>query len=134
MKSEVKVFARENEEIQRVQAVYLDEWSQLDFLRLKQETVEQQVRALQCFADIYQNYLVPACPWMFSKMMMFCLPEDIDIWSYVEKSENQTDVYESARYGKIKDSLTIATILLQEGITIRGKKVGFKNKTAEKFN
>lgn len=133
MKSEVKVFARENEEIQRVQAVHLDEWSQLDFLRLKQETVEQQVRALQCFADIYQNYLVPACPWMFSKMMMFCLPEDIDIWSYVEKSENQTDVYESARYGKIKDSLTIATILLQEGITIRGKKVGFKNKTAEKL-
>lgn len=133
MKSEVKVFARENEEIQRVQAVHLDEWSQLDFLRLKQETVEQQVRALQCFADIYQNYLVPSCPWMFSKMMMFCLPEDIDIWSYVEKSENQTDVYESARYGKIKDSLTIATILLQEGITIRGKKVGFKNKTAEKL-
>lgn len=130
MKSEVKVFAREKGEIQRVQAVYLDEWSQLDFLYLKQESLEQQVRALQCFADIYENYLVPACPWIFPKMVLFCLPEEIDIWRYIG-GKSETKMYESEHYGKIVDSLTIATILLQEGVKIKGKKVDFKNETAK---
>ena len=85
MKSEVKVLTRENGEIQRVQSVHLDEWSQLDFFALKQETVEQQIQALQCFGDIYENYLVPACPWIFSKMVMFCLPEDIEIRKYLSE-------------------------------------------------
>ena len=40
MKSEVKVFDRGNGEIQRVHVVSWDDWSQLDFLYLKQETVE----------------------------------------------------------------------------------------------
>ena len=133
MKSEVKVFARENGEIQRVQAVYLDEWSQLDFLWLKQESFEQQKRALKCFADIYENFLVPSAPWIFPKMVMFCLPEDMDIWTYLGGCKSETNVYESERYGKIADPLTIATILLQEGVKLNGKKVGFKTETARKL-
>ena len=42
MKSEVKVFDRGNGEIQRVHVVSWEDWSQLDFLYLKQETKEQQ--------------------------------------------------------------------------------------------
>ena len=150
MKSEVKVYERENGEVQRVQAVRFDEWSQLDFLYLKQETVEQQKRALQCFADIYENYLIPACPWIFPKMLMFCLPEDMCLSGYLDgihlesgqNSSNDTGseiredepiCYESERYGKIVDELTIATILLQEGIKLKGKVPVFKNQVAEKL-
>ena len=131
MKSEVKVFTRENEEIQRVHVVRLEEWSQLDFLWLKQENFEQQIRALQCFADIYENYLVPFCPWIFPQMIMFCLPQDVDIWSYINSCENETEVYENEHYGKISDPLTIATILLQEGIVLKRKTPTFKNEAAK---
>ncbi|MBQ6843619.1 MAG: phosphodiester glycosidase family protein [Agathobacter sp.] len=122
MKSEVKVLTRENGELQRVQSVHLDDWSQLDFFTLKQETVEQQIQALHCFADIYENYLVPACPWIFSKMVMFCLPEDVDV-----------PPYESERYGKVTDPLTIATILLQDGVKLKGKTPVFKMASAERL-
>ena len=139
MNSEVKVFTRENGEIQRVQTVRLDDWSQLDFLYLKQESFEEQIKALQCFCDIYKNYLVPFCPWIFPQMVMFCLPEDMDISTYVEgtvesiSEEEERFIYDNNRYGKVTDSLTIATILLQEGIQLKGKKPIFKNEMAEKL-
>lgn len=157
MKAEVKVFTRENGEIQRVQVVRLDDWSDLDFLCMKQETLEQQITALQCFADIYENYLVPACPWIFPQMVMFCLPEDIDVRDYLngqrvsfqkdslgetisgesEKVSAGVDgvsfIYESKQYGKIADMLTIATILLQEGVKLKGRKPVFQNEGAERL-
>ena len=146
MKSEVKVLERENGQVQRVQVVRGDDWSQLDFLYLKQETLEQQQKALQCFGDIYENYLVPACPWIFPQMVMFCLPEDVDIRNYVGEvktegasqesftyEEPETFIYETDRYGKVSDSLTIASILLQDGIKIKGQKAAFKTKQAERL-
>ncbi len=134
MKSEVKVFPRENDEIQRVQAVHLDDWSQLDFLCLKQESLEQQKRALQCFGDIYEIYLVPSCPWIFPKMVMFCFPEDFDIWKYMDDSKSEMKpIYDTGKYGKVTDELTIATILLQEGVKLKGKTPVFKNETAKRI-
>ncbi len=142
MKSEVKIFTRENGEIQRVQTVRFDEWSQLNFLSLKQETLEQQMRALRCFYDIYENYLVPFCPWIFPRMVMFSLPEKIDIRNYVGNSSNEKAgqydedevfCYESERYGKVVDPLTIASIMLQEGVKIKGKIPTFKTEAAERL-
>lgn len=146
MKSEVKVLERENGQVQRVQVVRWDDWSQLDFLYLKQETLEQQQKALQCFGDIYENYLVPVCPWIFPQMVMFSLPEDVDIRNYVGEvktdgasqeaftyEEPETFIYETDRYGKVSDSLTIASILLQDGIKIKGQKAAFKTKQAERL-
>ena len=52
MKSEIKIYDRGNGEIQRVQVVSWDDWSQMDFLFLKQETMQQQKHALKCFYDI----------------------------------------------------------------------------------
>lgn len=154
MKSEVKIFTRENGEIQRVQTIQLDEWSQLDFFVLKQETLEQQLKALQCFGDIYENYLVTACSWIFPQMLMFCLPEDIDVRNYLTgqkisfqenaSAETISDenkkaaaealfIYESKQYGKITDALTIATILLQEGVKLKGRKPVFQNADVERL-
>jgi len=110
MNSEVKVFARENGEIQRVQVVRFDDWSQLDFLQLKGDK-----GALQCFYDIYKNFLVPTAPWIFPQMVMFQLPEDIEI-----TCDNE-----------VGDKLLAASIVLQKGVKLRGGKPVFSTKEAK---
>lgn len=137
MKSEVKVYERGNGEIQRVQVVRWDDWSQLDFLSLKQETQEQQVAALKCFYDIYKNFLIPSCPWIFPQMVMFTLPEDDEMYDVLvdcAKAGMQVGehiYYKSEKYGNVTDPLTIATILLQEGVKLKKGKPVFANKEAE---
>ena len=125
MKSEIKVFDRGNGEIQRVQVVSWEDWSQLDFLYLKQESVEQQKQALHCFHHIYQNFLVPTMPWIFPQMVMFSLPEDEDMMDVLVgcardgMKMDEHVYYASEKYGNVSDPLTIASILLQEGIRIK---------------
>lgn len=123
MKSEVKIFQRENNEIQRVHVVRWDDWSKLDFLRLKPESTQQQIDALKCFRDIYQNYLVPACPWIFKQMVMFTLPDDVEV----------ADTYTSKKYGEVSDRLTIASILLEKGVKIKKGQPVFLEPSAEQL-
>ena len=87
MESEIRLYPRENGQIQRVQVVKWDDWSKLDFLHVKENPA-----ALQCFQDIYANYLVPGCPWIFGNMILFQLPRDL----------NFDFSYESKKYGKKK--------------------------------
>lgn len=139
MKSEVKVYDRGNGEIQRVQVVSWEDWSQLDFLFLKQEDVTEQKKALQCFYDIYRNFLVPAKPWIFPQMVMFALPEEdamYDVLMECAKDGMKVEehvYYASEKYGNISDPLTIATILLQEGVKLRKGQPVFSNKSAERL-
>lgn len=140
MKSEVRVFDRGNGEIQRVQVVSWDDWSQLDFLYLKQENEEQQKRALSCFYHIYKNFLIPTKPWIFPQMVMFVLPEEDDMMDFLVecaksgmKVDGEAVYYASEKYGNVSDPLTIATILLQEGIRIKKQQVQFLNPQAEKL-
>ena len=121
MKSEVKVFDRGNGEIQRAHVVSWDDWSQLDFLYLRQETAEQQKRALDCFYHIYHKFLVPTNPLIFPQMVMFALPDDVEL----------PKEFESNKYGRVSDRLTVATILLQEGVSLKKGKATFKTKQAE---
>lgn len=137
MQSEVRIYDRGNGEVQRVQVVSWEEWSQLDFLWLKQESVEQQKLALNCFCDIYRNYLLPACPWIFPQMLMFCLPDEetmYDVLVDCAKDGMHVDAnvyYASEKYGNVSDPLTIASILLQEGVRIKRGEPNFLNKQAE---
>lgn len=147
MNSEIKVFERENGQIQRVQKVTLDDWSQLDFLQLQHDTVEQQVKTLKCFRDIYQNYLVPACPWIFPQMAMFVWPEEDEMYDVLARcikdkmhvepprdgEEEDHLYYVSERYGNVADPLTIVTILLQEGVKIKGGEPVFTNVAVSKI-
>jgi len=137
MTSEVKVYDRGNGELQRVQVVRLNDWSELEFLNLEQETVEQQVKALGCFCDIYSNYLVPAFPWIFPQMVMFALPEDDEMYDVLVacakagmKVEEHV-CYASETYGDVTDPLTIATIILQEGLKLKKGNPVFRSKEAE---
>lgn len=102
-----KTYTYPTGEIQRVQAVYLDDWSKLNFMRLAYEPP-----ALEGFAHIYQAYLIPECPVAFGQIALFRLPERL-----------QTDLpMESEVYGTVADPLTAATQILRRGVKlIRGK-------------
>lgn len=118
MNSEVKIYEYPSGEIQRVQVVHLDDWAQLNFLHL-----EYNAGALGCFYDIYRNYLVPACPWIFGRMIMFHLPEDLE----VDLS------FETGKYGALGDRLTAASVVLQDGVKIVGGAPVYKNEQAKKL-
>lgn len=118
MNSEVKIYEYPGGEIQRVQVVRFDDWAQLDFLHL-----DYNEAALGCFYDIYRNYLVPGCPWIFGRMIMFYLPEDLDVDLPLE----------SAKYGTLGDRLTAASVVLEDGVKIVDGKPVFKNEQAKKL-
>jgi len=107
MKSQIKTYPREAGQIQRLHIVYPERWEQLDFLKM-----EPAEDALERFAHIYRQFLVPACPWLFGNMVMFTLPEDVE----VEYSFN------TGRFGQVSDRLIAATAGLRRGLHIvRGK-------------
>ena len=139
MKSEVKIYDRGNGEIQKVQVVSWEDWSQLHFLYLKQKTVEEQKQALDCFHHIYKNFLVPTQPLIFPQMVMFTLPEDdemMDVLVECAKEGMKVDehvYYVSEKYGNISDPLTIASILLEKGVKLKKGQPEFLNEQAEKL-
>lgn len=140
MKSEVKVYDRGNGEIQRIQVVSWDDWSQLDFLWLKQESVQQQVVALKCFRDIYYNFLVPTMPLVFPQMVMFALPDEDDMYDVLaacaKDGMHMTEEevwYKSEKYGNVSDPLTIASIVLEEGVRLKKGQPEFLNENAKRL-
>ena len=118
MNSEIKVYSREDGQIQRVQMVKWEDWKQLDFLHLQENPT-----ALKCFRDIYANFLVPGCPWVFGNMILFQVPKDL-------RSEFPLETKE---YGKIDNLLTAAAIALEKGVKIIGGKPVFQNSKVEEF-
>ena len=120
MNSEIKVYPRPNGEIQRVQCIRWDDWSKLDFLHMQYNEA-----AVGCFADIYENFLVPACPWIFGNMVMFHVPEELI---------DGLDVpMESKRYGKLGDKLTAIAVAMEKGVKVVGGKPVFSDEQIEKF-
>lgn len=118
MNSEIKVYPRPNGEIQRVQCLRWEDWSRLDFLQLQYHNA-----AVGCFADIYENFLVPACPWLFGNMVMFHVPEDV-------MAELEVPM-ESARYGRLGSKLTAVALAMEKGVKIRGGKPVFTDSKIE---
>ena len=115
---EIKTYPRENGQIQRVQVVKWEDWSKLDFLHLKENPA-----ALKCFRDIYANYLVPGCPWVFGNMILFQMPKDLNV----------DFTFETKAYGKIENPLTAAAIALEKGVKIVGGKPVFFNSKIKRF-
>ena len=74
MTSEIRIFQRENGEVQRIHLVRPASWQELEFLcPTPSET------AFDSFYRIYRQFLVPAAPWVFGNLVMFRLPEDLRI-------------------------------------------------------
>ena len=118
MNSEIKVYPREEGGIQRVQCLRWEDWSQLDFLHPVYNNA-----AVDCFADIYENFLVPACPWLFGNMVMFHLPEELaDVIDFP---------MEDTRYGQLASQLTATALAMEKGVKIIGGKPVFSDKKIE---
>lgn len=118
MRSEIKVFSYPNGEIQRVQLVRFEDWSKLEFLNLSYNP-----GALDCFSDIYRQYLVPGCPWIFGNMVMFHIPEDLEV----------PFPHATKKYGAVSDDLTAAAAALREGVKVVGGKPVFKDEQVKQF-
>lgn len=117
MISQIKEYNRPEGQIQRVQLVRLEDWRQLKFLPLS-----YQEGALECFAKIYEQYLVPACPWLFGNMIMFRIPEGMQVcFSRVGK------------YGELADELIAAAAAVREGVRFHGGKPVFRSEQVRCF-
>ena len=118
MDAQIKTFRYPNGELQRVQLVRPENWEELDFLPL-----EYADGAMDCFAHIYRKFLVPAQPWIFGNMVMFHIPDDVEVpFSYTTQ-----------KYGTVGDKLTAAVAAMEKDIHIISGKPVFRTPQAEKF-
>ena len=116
MESIIKTYTYPDGQLQRVQLVRLPDWERIEFLQ-----PEAWEGALDCFADIYRKYLVPACPWIFGNMVLFRLPAGTRVPVPAD----------TGKYGRVSDPLIAAAAALRQGIRIfRGKPV-FRTRQAE---
>jgi len=118
MESQIKTYTYPNGDLQRVQLVRWQDWSKLDFLPM-----EPTGDTLECFSNIYRNFLVPAAPWLFGNMILFRLPEDLEVpFSHDTRS-----------YGTVAHRLTAAAAGLQEGVRFHSGNPVFRGREAETF-
>lgn len=118
MKSDVQVLSFPNGEIQRIHVVHPENWQQLEFLH-----PAPAPEALDCFADIYRKYLVPACPWIFGNLVLFRLPAELSV------PFSKTD----RRFGTVSDDLSAAAAALRSGVSFLGGKPVFRSNTVRHF-
>lgn len=115
MRSEIKTYRWPDGNIQRVQTVSWEDWKALDFF-----VPAPAPEALDCFAHIYRNFLVPGAPWMFGNLVMFRLPEQLPALPF-----------ETKKYGSLADPLTAAAATLTEGMRIVAGKPRFRSPQAK---
>ncbi len=118
MESLIKTYTYPNGDIQRIQLVRWNDWSQLDFLHMNPSD-----RTLDCFSAIYKNFLVPAAPWLFGNMILFRLPAEAEVDFPFSTRQN----------GKVADQLTAAAAALRDGVKIRKGKPVFRNEQVRRF-
>lgn len=118
MKSEIRTFSYPNGEIQRVQLVTLDRWEDLQFYKPKPSD-----SAIDSFERIYRKFLVPACPALFGTMVMFRLPEGMEV----------PFSRETVRYGQVANELTAAAAALERGLFFLGNREIFRDEQTKCF-
>jgi len=101
MNSELRTFGLPEGEIQRVQIVRWEDWDALSFLE-----PSPAADAFSGFVRVYRQFLVPAAPWVFPKLVLFQLPGATDL------------------------ELTQAATVLQKGVRVVFGKPTFKTNAA----
>jgi len=107
MKSAVKSLVYRSGDVQRIQVVTLSSFDGLDFFSPSSENKESRLAAFEGFVRIYRQFLVPAAPWAFGQIGLFCLPEQ-------------------SSYG----AMIRAGAKLRSGMSIRNGKAHFKDDEA----
>lgn len=118
MDSQIKVYTHPNGDIQRVQLVRLDSWEQLEFAHMDNDS-----GALDHFAHIYRSFLVPACPWIFGNLILFQLPEGLEVPFSRELTGKVTTAH----------PLTAAAAALEKGVRFTKGKPRFRNDRIRQF-
>ena len=118
MNSQIHSYVYPSGELQRVQLVRLDNWNDLEILHPVPSD-----RALDRFAEVYRKFLVPAAPWVFGSLVLFRIPDGMEL----PFSRN------CGAYGTVADPLTAAAVALGKGVKILGKKVFFRNRQVQAF-
>ena len=116
--SEIITFNYPNGEIQRVQKVTAGSWSQLEFL-----FPAYSERSFERLCSLYEKYIIPKCPWIFGKLILFRVPDDMDV----------PFPFETGKYGTVADKLAAAAIALRRGVVIIGNSPMFLSKTVKEF-
>ena len=117
MESQIRTFSYSDGTIQRVQLVKPDHWEGLEFRDLSYSE-----GALDCFARILRQYLIPACPWIFGNLVLFRIPEGLDMPFSCRTG-----------YGVVADILTAAAAALKQGARMVNGKPKFANEQVKKF-
>lgn len=116
--SEVNIFPGSGREIQRVQLVRFENWSELDFFR-----PASSEKAFECFQHIYRQYLIPAAHWVFGNLVMFRLVESVQVpQELMNRYADQT-----------KDPLVVAAMALRRGVMVLGEKISFRDTPTEEL-
>jgi len=106
--SSIVSYKADGEEIQRVQTVRFDSWSELDFF-----TPEYDRAAFDKIYALYSTFTVPKYPWAFGQMVMFHVPDDMEF-----------PFSPHTKYGELADRQIIAAAVMQSGVKlVRGKPV-----------
>lgn len=103
--------------IQRVQTQPLPGWEPLSF-----RTLQSEGNPLDCFAEIFQKYLIPACPWLFGNLVLFRLPRRMEI-----------PFSRATSYGQVADPLTAAAAGLRKGLSFRRGVPRYRNPRVKAF-
>ena len=118
MNSEIVTYSYPDGEIQRIQVVRPECWADLEFLR-----PNPSAGVFDGFCRIYEHHLIPAAPWVFGNIVMFRLPEGMEV----------PFSFESGRFGAVAEPLTAAAIALRRGVRVLGKKIWFRDGKTQNF-
>lgn len=118
MKSEIITFPYPNGEHQRVHLVRPENWEKLGYLHPNPSD-----GAFDGFCRIYEQNLIPAAPYVFGNIIMFRLPEDVEVPFSLS----------TGAFGNVAQPLTAAAIGLRRGVTVLGKKLWFRDEQTQKF-
>ncbi|MCQ2554699.1 MAG: hypothetical protein MJ171_03490, partial [Clostridia bacterium] len=117
MESFIKEYRYENGDIQKVQVVNLDSWSDLKFMR-----PEYSKEGFTKLCDLYENFIIKKFAAIFGKIVLFTVPENMEV-----PFESDTP------YGKVLSPLSKANIALRKNSYVKGGKILFKDKMTEDF-
>ena len=116
MRSEEFTFKHEDGGIQRVQKVSLDSWAELNFFH-----PQPSGEAFSELCELYENYIVRKYSKLFGKVILFKLPEDIDV----------TCPLTDKQFGTVVDKLSCAAIMFKRDLRQRKGELLFLNETTK---
>ena len=101
-----------------MQKITFDSWKSLHFYR-----PEYDPASFDQLFELYENFFMKKIRALLGQVIMFRLPENIDI-PFGDEDE---------AYGKLFDDLTAVTVAFKKNIYVRNRKICFKDSTTENF-